>query len=102
MRLALSQFVARHLILQDVRKLQIIVTYCLTPKHDHGVRVDHVEAHQPYLLLCHYVNDLPVASLGVQLLNRGAVREGLIAHCVDVAFGEGAAIGSTDGLAKLR
>jgi hypothetical protein len=44
---------------------------------------------------------LPVAALGVELLNGCPVREGLIAHRVDVAFREGATVGTPDRLRKL-
>jgi hypothetical protein len=45
---------------------------------------------------------LPVSALSVKLLNGGPVREGLIAHRVDVAFREGATVGPPDRLRKLR
>lgn len=61
-----------------------------------------MKANEPDLFLGHDVDDLPVASLGVELLNRGPVREGLIAHCVDVTLSEGAAVGPPHGLRQLR
>lgn len=61
-----------------------------------------MEADEPDLFLCHDVYDLPVAPLSIKLLDRGTVRESLIADCIDVALGECAAVGPTHGLRKLR
>lgn len=44
---------------------------------------------------------LPVPALCVKLLYGGAVREGLIAHGVNVALCEGAAVGTADCLGQL-
>jgi len=41
---------------------------------------------------------LPVSPLSVKLLNGCSICEGLIAYCIYVAFSEGAAIGSPNGL----
>lgn len=48
------------------------------------------------------MNDLPVTSLGIQLLDRGAICKSLIANCVDISFCEGTAIRTTDCLTQLR
>ena len=90
--LALSQLIAFDLVFQNVRELKIIVTNGLATKHNHGICVDHVKADQPNLLLSHDVNNLPVASLCVELLDRSPIRKSLISHCVYVALREGAAI----------
>ena len=102
LRLALRQLIRGHLVLQDVVELQIVVTDRLAPEHNHRVRIHHVQAHQPDLLLSHYMDDLPVAPLSVQLLDGGTVRKGLIAHCIDIALCEGAAVGPSHSLRELR
>jgi hypothetical protein len=99
--LALTQFIRDDTVFEDVAKFEIIVGDGLAAKHYHRVRIYHVQTHQPDLLLCHYVYDLPITTLSVKLLNRGAVSESLIADCVDVPFREGAAIRTPNSLRKL-
>lgn len=101
LRVAHRQFVARDLVLEDVRELQVVVADRLAAEHDHGVRVDHVEPHQPNLLLSHDVDDLPVTTLSVQLLNGCPVRKSLIAHSVHVPFSKCTAVGAAHCLAEL-
>lgn len=61
-----------------------------------------MKADQPDLLFCHYMNDLPVTSLCIQLLDRGAICKSFISNGVYIAFCEGTAIRSTDCLTQLR
>ena len=100
--LARAELVGYDAVLQNVRELEIVVRYGLPPEHDHSVSIYHVQTDEPYLLLGHDVNDLPVAPLRVELLYARPVRERLIAHRVYVALGERAAVGAAHRLRKLR
>lgn len=100
--LTLREFIADYSIFEDVTEFEVVVRYCLAAEHNHGVRIDHVQAHEPNLLFCHYVNYLPISSLHVELLNAGPVGECLVADSIDVSLGEGAAIRASHSLRQLR
>jgi hypothetical protein len=70
----------------------------LPPEHNHRIGVDHVQAYEPNLLLSHYMYDLPVPPLCVQLLNGCSVCKCLIADCVNISLSECAAVGSSHSL----
>lgn len=61
-----------------------------------------METYQPDLFLGHNMDDLPVSSLGIKLLNRSPVCEGLITNCINEALGEGATVWTSYSLRQLR
>lgn len=99
LRIALRELVRDHAVLQDLRELKVVVRYRLPTEHYHSVSIDHVQTDKPYLLLSHYVYDLPVAPLRIQLLYRGPICECLIPDGINVPLGESAAIWPPDSLA---
>ena len=102
LRLARAQLVRDHAVLQDVRELQVVVRDRLPPEHYHRIRIDHVEPDEPYFFLGHYMYNLPVAPLGIQLLNACAIGKRLIAYRVYISLSECAAVGPADSLRQLR
>lgn len=100
--LALRDLVRLHLVLEDVIELQVVVTDGLPAEHDHGVRVHHVKADEPDLLLSHDMDDLPRTPLRIELLDRRPVRKRFVADRVDVALGERAAVRAAYSLGELR
>jgi len=53
-----------------------------------------VQTDEPYLLFSHYMYDLPISSLSVELLDGCSVGESFIADCVNISLGKCAAVGS--------
>jgi len=52
-----------------VRKFKVVVANGLASKHYHSFSIDHVKPHKPDFFLSHDMDNLPVASLGIKLLN---------------------------------
>jgi hypothetical protein len=100
--LALCELIRLNLVLENMVELEVIVRDRLPTKHDHGISVDHVKTYKPDLLLCHDVDDLPVPSLSVELLDGRPICEGLVSNRVNEPLGESAAVRSSYSLTKLR
>ena len=99
--LTLCKFVRWYLVLENVRELEVVVWDGLTAKHDHSVCIDHMKSDQPYFLLCHYVYNLPIASLCIQLLDGCPIGKSFIPYRVNVPLSESATVWSSHGLTKL-
>ena len=82
--------------------LHVVVRDRLPSEHYQRVFIHHVQAHQPNPAVHDRVQHQPRVSLDVQLLDRGSVPPGLVAHRVNVSVSKSAAVRPAHSLLKAR